>query len=425
MSESNGHADEIGVIGCCLLGGINTCIEAVEMVPREAFSQLSLRDVFVLIASLTAEDKPITEQSIRKAWSEQHKSPFPQQAAKAVDEVASAAALTYYVGPLIESWRKRKVIDGCRSVYERGKANGITADELLVEAESVIYSEEITGVPTRTGKEAAQLLVDDLERRHQLQGKLSGIATGFSRLDELTDGLQPGEQTIIAARPSQGKTAISLNILEKACFVDRIPTVFASFEMSIPALMRRLASSWTGISMSDIRKGTYTPQNFQKFTTFNAMVSKAPVWFIDAVGGIGIGPLCASIRRRVKKDKVKLVMIDYLQKIKPAERHEKRTYEVGDVSTRLKALAVSTNASLLTLAQLNREPEKDKSRPPRLADLADSGQIERDADTVALIQRDKTSTNGGTNLIIAKQRDGDIGIVRLIFNSLFCRFENP
>ncbi len=177
--------------------------------------------------------------------------------------------------------------------------------------------------------------------------------------------------------------------------------------------------------MSVIRKGSYTAMDFKKFTDFKLMVSKAPVWFIDAVGGIGIATLCASIRRRVKKEKVKLVMIDYLQKIKPTERHEKRTYEVGEVSTRLKALAVSTNVSLLTLAQLNRESEKEKGRSPRLADLADSGQIERDADTVALIQRDKTDANGKTNLIIAKQRDGDIGIVTLMFNKLFCRFENP
>lgn len=425
MSASNGHADEIGIIGCCLLGGTNTCIQAVEMVPREAFSQLALRDVFALIEGLTAEDKPISEQVIRKAWNEQNKSPFPEEAARSIDEVASPHALSYYVGPMLESWRKRKVIDGCRAVYERGKANGISADDLLAEVESLIYTEEITGVPTRTGEEAAELMVDDLERRFLLQGKLSGISTGFSKFDELTDGLQPGEQTIIAARPSQGKTAISLNILERACFKDRIPTVFVSLEMSIAALMRRLASSWTNIPMSVIRKGSYDQRDFQKFTEFKKMVGKSPVWFIDAVGGIGIGPLCASIRRRVKKDKAKLVMIDYLQKIKPSEKCEKRTYEIGEVSSKLKALAVSTNVSLLTLAQLNRESEKDKGRTPRLSDLADSGQIERDGDTVALIQRDKTDKNGGTNLIIAKQRDGDIGFVKLTFNAPYCRFENP
>src|SRR5204863_8592006 len=123
----------------------------------------------------------------------------------------SAHALAYFVPSVIESWRKRKVIDGCLAVYQRGKANGISADNLLTEVESLIYAEEITGVPTRTGEEAANLLVDDLERRNLLQGKLSGIETGFAELDKLTDGLQPAEQTIIAARPSQGKTSISLN----------------------------------------------------------------------------------------------------------------------------------------------------------------------------------------------------------------------
>jgi replicative DNA helicase len=215
-----------------------------------------------------------------------------------------------------------------------------------------------------------------------------------------------------------------LNILEKACFKDKIPAVFVTLEMSIPALMRRLASSWTEIPMSIIRRGSYTEQDFHKLTNFRAMAAKAPVWFINGVGGMGIGQLCAAVRRRVKKDKAKLVIIDYLQKIKSSEKKEKYTYEVGEVSTRLKALAVSTNASLLTLAQLNREPERDKSRIPRLSDLADSGQIERDADTVGLIHRDKTSAIGKTHLIIAKQRDGETDSVELYFNKTLCRFEN-
>jgi replicative DNA helicase len=340
-----------------------------------------------------------------------------------VDEVPSAHNLTYYTGPVIEAWRKRKIIDGCKAVYDRGQADGLTADDLLSEAESLIYGQEVTGVPTLDGKQAGDEMIEDLEYRFHLQGKLSGLETGFKKFDELTDGLQPGEQTIIGARPSQGKTAISLNILEKVCFREKIPTVFVTLEMSTKALMKRLASSWTSIPMSTIRKGSYSQQDFQKLTAFRSMTAKAPIWFVNGVGGMGIGQLCSAVRRRVKKDKAKFVIIDYLQKIKASEKKEKHTYEVGEVSNRLKALAVSTGVSLLTLAQLNREPEKDKTRIPRLADLADSGQIERDGDTVALLHRDKT-TVGKSYLIVAKQRDGDTGSVELYFNKTFCRFED-
>lgn len=424
MSASNGESDQQGIIGCCLRGGENTSMHAIELVPIDAFSRFDYREAFRLIDWLLSKDQPVTESSLRKAWKEHNKSPFPEDVARAADEVPSAHNLTYYTGPVIESWRKRKIIDGCRAVYERGQENGLSADDLLGEAENLIYGQEVTGVPTIDGKQAGDLMIDDLDRRFHLQGKLSGLETGYAKFDELTDGLQPGEQTIIGARPSQGKTAISLNILEKACFRDRIASVFVTLEMSVASLMKRLASSWTQIPMSVIRKGSYSQEHFQKLTIFRAMVAKAPVQFINAVGGMGIGQLCAAIRRRVKKDKAKFVIIDYLQKIKASEKKEKHTYEVGEVSTRLKALAVSTNVSLLTLAQLNREPEKDKSRIPRLADLADSGQIERDGDTVALLHRDKT-TAGKTHLIVAKQRDGDTGSVELFFNKTFCRFENP
>lgn len=424
MSASNGESDQQGIIGCCLLGGENTAMQAVELVPLDAFNRIDYREAFRLIDWLLSKNQPVTETALRRAWLDQNKSPFPEDVARSVEEVPSAHNLVYYTGPVIESWRKRKIIDGCKAVYERGQANGISADDLLGEAESLIYGQEVTGVPTLDGREAGDLMVDDLERRFNLQGKLSGLETGFARFDELTDGLQPGEQTIIGARPSQGKTAFSLNVVEHACFTNNIPTVFVTIEMSVPALMRRLASSVTSIPMSVIRKGSYTPQDFHKLTTFRVKAAKAPLWFVNAVGGIGIGQLCAAVRRRVKKDGAKLVVIDYLQKIKASEKKEKHTYEIGEVSTRLKALAVSTNVSLLTLAQLNREPEKDKSRIPRLADLADSGQIERDGDTVALIHRNKLDNTGKSHLIIAKQRDGATDSLELYFNSTFCRFEN-
>jgi Replicative DNA helicase len=419
------YCDEMCVIGCCMLGGLDTAIEAIESVPADAFSQMNIREIFGIIERLATSGEPITEMTLRLKWKESNSAPFPEDIMKAPDMVPSAFNLPYYVGPIIEAWKKDRIVRACRTVWEHGQIETVSSDALLAEAESVLYAEEITGVTTVGAKEASDILINDLERRHQLQGKLSGIETPFKRFNELTDGLQYGEQSIIGARPSQGKTAISLNIVEHACFVNKIPTLFVTLEMGVASLMRRLASSWTEIPLWEIRRGSYTPQQFSKFTSFKVMEQKAPFWIIDAVGGIGLNKLSAAVRRRVRKDKVKLVVIDYLQKIKPSAKHEKRTYEVGEVSTQLKSLAVQTEVALLTLAQLNRESEKEKTRPPRLSDLADSGQIERDGDMVALIHRDRHDNTGATKLIVAKQRDGDTGVVSLTFAKELVKFKNP
>lgn len=268
----------------------------------------------------------------------------------------------------------------------------------------------------------ADKLRDYLEWRFNLQGKRSGFETGFYNFDRLTDGLQKGEQTIIAARPSIGKTAIALNIVEKVCFQQDISTLFMSLEMSAEALTRRLLSGIKAIPMNNLKTGAFTKVEFEGFTSFLIQLKHSQLYIVDAVSGLNGHQVKSAIKWMHRRHGVKLVVIDYLQKIKPSERHEKRTYEVAEISGMLKGLAVNTNAAFLTLAQLNREPDKDKrQRPPRMSDLADSGQIERDADTVCLLHRDGEDAN----LVIAKQRDGETGLVKLHFDGEHCRFENP
>lgn len=161
------------------------------------------------------------------------------------------------------------------------------------------------------------------------------------------------------------------------------------------------------------------------------MMKKVPLFYLDAVAGIDVNRLCAAVRRHIRKHGIKLVIIDYLQKIRPSQRQEKKTYEVGDVSGAVRALAVSTGAAFLTLAQLNRESDKDKGRLPRLSDLGDSKQIEQDADGIAMIYRPRSSQDGQqisgdkAVLLVNKQRDGETGNLELNFDGRYCRFENP
>lgn len=219
-------------------------------------------------------------------------------------------------------------------------------------------------------------------------------------------------------------TAIGLNIFKRACLMDGVPSVFISLEQSYTALMRRLASAWCHINMRHLKRGQLTDVEVARLHEFNVAYRAAPATIYDFVDGGASADTVASVIKRIARKGVKLVIIDYLQKVRPNERHEKRTYEVGETSGTLRAAAVSCGVAMVTLAQLNREPEKEKGRIPKLSDLADSGQIERDADVVGLLHRDRAMSAGPACLCIAKQRDGETGIVNLHFDGRYCEFTN-
>ncbi len=340
------------------------------------------------------------------------------------DAIPSPANLPFYLDILVEKYRLRRLIATCTSAASAAQKCEQDAETLLGKIQlafNELDSEDDRQLDTNA---CVEVMENDLQRRFELHGKRSGLCTGFYKLDSITDGLQFGEQTIIGARPSAGKTALGCNIVERACLRDGIPTLFISLEMSPAALMKRLLSSWAGIPMKDIRRGTFTEKEFESFRGFKEMAAARPLFIVDGVSGMNANQVAAAVRRLWRKRGIKLVVIDYLQKIRPVVKQEKRTYEIGEVSGLLKALAVQTGVALVTIAQLKREPTDDKTRAPQLSDLADSGQIERDADTVALLHRPDRDKQE-TKLIVAKQRDGECGIVELLFKGSYCRFENP
>ena len=157
----------------------------------------------------------------------------------------------------------------------------------------------------------------------------------------------------------------------------------------------------------------------------SAKVAGSPIYFVSGSGVSNIATITALIRRAVRKWGIKLVLIDYLGKINGSKTAEKRTYEIAEVSGKLKSLALDTKTAMVVLCQLNRESEKEKGRQPKLSDLADSGQLERDSDLVALLNRDRTEASGEAAIIIAKQRDGECGHVKLHYEGQFCRFTDP
>lgn len=424
------HSDEAerGLIGC-IIQNPDVAFDAIFEAKGDAdwFFDLRNRTIFETARTLHGQKPKVTvdlatltnELSI---WDELESVGGISYLQECETLSPSAHNAPYFLGILQQKWQLRNIVQVCTSVIQKAYIANADTDSLVDEVERKILTIENSKIQAvLDGKQSGLEMVNDLDSRFDLKGKLSGLSTGFRLLDYMTEGLQPGEHTVIGARPSQGKTALGLTILSHSLW-NGIPCLFVSLEMSIKALMRRMCAIKMKIPLKTIRKGDYTEGLMQKFMEFQAMLNKCPLHIHDAVDGCGIRDIASIVNRMVLKHGVKLVVVDYMQKIKPSERHEKRNYEVADVSGRLKAIAHNNNIHIITLAQLNRENVKtsknEAGRPPRLSDLADSGQIERDADTVCLIHRDENETK----LIVAKQRDGETGVVPLYFHKDYVEF---
>ena len=417
--------DEFGLIGACLTGSIDTCSDAFADVKSEWIETDSLRDTYETIRSLVAQNRTPTIQELGKEWKKLNgNQPIPfEDWNRAMEVCPSPANLPSYAKGIIEAAHRRQLRAAGDRLIRESAVTTLQPDQIVSNAEAGL-SIELSRETLSTSKQVGGSFIDQMQERFSRKGALSGVTSGFHWLDKMTDGLQYREMAIIAARPSIGKTAIAIAIAEAAAVRAKVPTLFISLEMSKEAIFRRSVASIGSVSMQNLKSGNLTEGDMRSMSTATGKISAAPLWFLDGSSSQSIASITANVRRAVRKHGVKLVIVDYLQKIKAADKAEKRTYEVAEVSGKLKDIAVQTGVAMLCLAQLNRENEKDKGRQPRLTDLADSGQIERDADLVMLLDRDRREARGEASIVVAKQRDGECGIVKLHYNGEFCRFSD-
>lgn len=427
MSESAyfSSKDELGFIGACLIGNADTASDAVAQVNTSMLISEEAQTVLEVITSLSRENKSGDFDSVSRAW----KRLKPNQKmpavwiAQAMDTCPSSENLSFYIQGIKEAHQRRRLRDTAAKLTADTADPSLQIETILANLEAGIVIED-SAIPTsNTATEVARQFIEATEDRWKRNGELSGIPTGIPRLDSMTDGLQLGEMTLIAARPSIGKTAMATSIAAVACIERKVPTLLVTCEMSEKALMRRLVATVASVPMQAIKTGQLNQNQMVKMTQAVSKISSSPLHFLDLSSSAKIGTITATVRRAARKHGVKLVILDYLQKVHASGKHEKRTYEVAEVSGALKACAVATQTAMLCLAQLNRESEKEKGRKPRLSDLADSGQIERDADTVCLLDRNRSEPKGQAQLIIGKQRDGECGVIELYYDGQFCRFE--
>ena len=285
-------------------------------------------------------------------------------------------------------------------------------------------------------KDLVHEVVEQIERAHHSKQEVTGIPTGLRAFDKMTTGFQKSDLILIAARPSQGKTAIALNMVAHAVLEKNIPVLFFSLEMNRHAIMQRFIASEAKVNLKDIRTGYFKRDRWQDLTGAAARFSEAPLFINDNPGMtvMNVRTISRQLMTRLRQDKKALgmVVIDYLQLLRGggSGRQENRQQEVSEISRGLKQLARELNLPVIALSQLSRASE-DKSRidnKPKLSDLRESGSLEQDADVVAMIHRegyykpnDPTLENKA-EIIIAKQRQGPTGSVPVTFLRSITRF---
>jgi replicative DNA helicase len=356
------------------------------------------------------------------------------------DTVPSAANWSYYVEIVLEKYILRKMIHTCTEVVGRVYDHEGEVDALLDEVERDILRISEARVEGKTDKikELVKKAISTIEDYHARQGMLTGVGTGFVDLDKMTSGLHGGEMIVVAARPSMGKTSLAMNIAEHVAVEEKLPVGVFSLEMTSESLVMRMLCSRARVNLRNVREGFLAERDFAPLTNAAGKLASAPL-FIDDSSGLSILQLRAKARRMSQQYGIKLFVIDYLQLLhSTARRAENRQQEIADISNGIKSLAKELNVPVIVLSQLNRELEKDKSRKPQLSDLRESGAIEQDADVVGLLYKPvKGKGDGGddeengaeqealsVNLLIAKQRNGPTGDVRLTFLKSYTRFES-
>jgi replicative DNA helicase len=415
--------DEFGLIGACLSGGSDVCHEVFAKIPTESFQNDNLRQIYEVAKGLVARTEPVNMTTVVKEWKRSMgQTPVPFEVLNKCDEFCpSPANHPEFAKAVLEAHHRRQLRFAGDRLMRDSAVSTLSVDQIVANAEAGI-TVEASKEEVQSCKSVVSRFIDSTQARFARKGELSGITSGFDRLDRMTDGFQFGELAVIAARPSIGKTAIAIAIARAAAIDHRVPTLFISLEMSDESIVRRMVSTVGSIPMQDIKTGQLDQGGMKAMSTASAKIAGSPIHFISGSGVSNIATITAVIRRAVRKWKVKLVLIDYLQKIHGSKSAEKKTYEIAEVSGKLKGVASDTNTAVIALAQLNRENEKDKGRVPRLTDLADSGQIERDADLVLLLNRERDQPQGEAVIAIAKQRDGECGLVPLWYEGKFCRF---
>ncbi len=343
------------------------------------------------------------------------------------EAVPTIGNVEFYANIIREKSIKRNLIEVAAGIQKQAFEESCDTGQLLDSSERAIF--DITQKKFHAASSKINEILKEtfsrIENLHDRQNRLTGLSTGYYDLDDLTCGLQASELIIVAARPSMGKTSLALNILEHAGVIDKKSVVLFSLEMSAQQVAQNMLCSHARIDAHKLRKGFLEDSQWSNLSYGLGSLSEAPI-FIDDTPGLSVLEVRAKARRLKAQYDIQLVVVDYLQ-LMESSRAENRQQEISIISRGLKSLARELSIPVIAVSQLNRSVETREGHKPRMSDLRESGSIEQDADVIVLLHRDNyydVEKDNTAELIIAKQRNGPTGVVKLTFLSQFMRFES-
>ncbi|MGD0623329.1 MAG: replicative DNA helicase [Thermodesulfobacteriota bacterium] len=423
---------EVSVLGGILLE--NEALNRVLEVIREGdFYRESHRTIFSALLELYERSEPadlITLSEVLKKREGFEAVGGIEYLNSLVNSVPTAANITYYAKIIKEKSILRKLINRATEIISQGYADSGDVDEFLDRAERSIFeiSEDRVRPSFYPIKDIIKSSFKTIEKLYEKRQLITGVATGFTKLDELTSGLQPSELIIVAGRPSMGKTAFALNIAQHAAIQGGIPSAIFSLEMAKEQLALRMLCSEAKVDAHRLRGGFLSEADWPKLTRAAGNLSEAPI-FIDDTPGLTALEMRAKSRRLKAERKLGLVIVDYLQLMRGRAASDNREQEISDISRSLKALAKELTVPVVALSQLNRRVEERGDKHPQLADLRESGAIEQDADVIIFLYREEIynrseNNKGKAEIIIGKQRNGPTDKFELAFLDRYTCFEN-
>lgn len=428
----NDQAAEMSTLGGMLLSK-DAIVEVLELVHAEDFYYPKHEIIFNAINAVFSRSEPtdvimITDQLTREG--NLAKIGGASYLHTLESSVPTAANASYYASIVADKAVLRKLVQSGTRISQMGFAAEGDPSELLNDAQVEIFS-----IGRAAGAQDAMMLRDAVEiavkeMEHQAKSAKEGldIPTGFRELDDVTNGLHPGQLILIAARPGLGKSTLALDFARSAALKSNVPTVFFSLEMSATEISQRLIAAETSVPLTVIRKSKeMNNEGWKRINSVQARIGDTPL-YIDDSPNLTLSEIRAKCRRMKAQLGIKLVIIDYLQLMTSGKKVENRQQEVSEFSRSLKLLAKELGVPVVALSQLNRGSEQSPDKKPQLSNLRESGSLEQDADIVLLLHRERFAEQGenrnDAEIHIAKHRNGEMRVLRVQFEGIYSRFSD-
>jgi replicative DNA helicase len=409
--------------------------DIIEILSPDDFYKGAHKKIFQVIVDLAIKHEPADLITVANGLKEKDELESIGGAAflAAISDAAPVAVNAIHYAKIIKGKASlRQLITASSDIIEKCLKDQGDFVDIMDFAESSIFqiSEAKAQKSFQSLGDLINLNIDKLEEQQGKTGGLSGLSTGYANLNKITSGLQGSDLIILAARPSMGKTAFALNIARNVALEERKPVAVFSLEMSNEQLSMRLLTSEARIDSNRLRTGFISQDDWQSATDAAGVLNEMPI-FIDDTPNITVMEIRAKARKLYQQhNDIGLIIIDYLQLMKPPYRTDRRDLEIAEISRSLKALAKELNIPIIALSQLNRMLEQRADKRPMMSDLRESGALEQDADIVAFIYRDEVYNKepdnpkkGTAEIIVSKNRNGAIGTAYMTFIGQYTRFE--